>query len=565
MLRIYTKLPLYLSIVLSFFLNIEAQAEAWSQSSCRARCTANICQNNPDIKKLCQIKCQPTQIHETCRDMHQGISPIERLNGENENNNDDQPIPQPPSDAPSPTIYKQAATDGSYIPMTEEIPQRAQALEGKILKEASVPKIPGMVKKKGIIMENDTPILTNYGILMVLKKMGKINSNFDLKNISYEVIPFGHQIEVKERYLEGEEIYEEVIAIFTRGRTGTFSNQIFFVTIADKLLPTPDAPRNFVIKGVDWADRTPPNKIKSRMEPTPVKELQDIARVKQIIVPKLQEATKSVILPELHTSEDIGYYFDKKGNKNYIAIFETAQGEALFNLTHSFLNSINSGNTDTSLSDKWNEIMEEVGAALGKLHWVLASPEDQKNFLKDLNLAEFKTVVHGDFHFGNIFYDDARPSNKVAFIDVATMADSIYEPAPAAKDLYAFYVVTKYFHSFLDNLGVEGIKLFNEGYRHFAYGYAMAVAPAEQAERAKLQDIIYNQFKQWTGLVQNHYNDFMNSYQAWISQNVPPSVKDGDLYTDPINMMVEKVSRISTLSKPYIVNKVLQDPINSND
>jgi hypothetical protein len=165
MLRIYTKLPLFLLSILSMFVNFGAQAE-WTQLDCQEQCTLDICQKAHAKKIKCQQECHPLHLPIPCRD-RQGVTQDEEKLEQEENTNDYQAVPSQ-SGLPSVTKYNQPSLNYSPTIINKEISQRAQALEGKILKEARIPEIPDMVSKGGLYMEGATPILTTYGILIVL-------------------------------------------------------------------------------------------------------------------------------------------------------------------------------------------------------------------------------------------------------------------------------------------------------------------------------------------------------------------------------------------------------------
>ncbi len=528
--RVYSKLFHYLSIFLALFFKIEAQAVDWNEENCRGACTEAFCQESSSGRAMCKRNCPSAYLAESCL------------------------VPDAPAATPPITRYNKPYQVGT--PMGQEISERAQDLEGKILNEPRISEIPQINEEKGIALEGDVPILTTKGILMVLKKMGKIKSTFNPNNIlNNSLVADGDTVKVLEKR-EGSK--DKKIARISRSYTGSYSSQIFFVTLGKDLLPSPDAPRYFVIKGVDWApmfkdsgDKKGEN-IKFRDEPTPAKEVQDVTRVQQIIVPKLIAAA-SPYLPLVYTSEDVGYYFDETGNKNFVTVLETAEGQSLHEITETFVNSIY---TDTGAFEKWKEAMSHVGRALGTFHWLFASPQSRDKFSQHFDLNDLETVVHGDLHFSNIFYGDS----VVSFIDIASMADSLYKPKSVIKDLKIFYSFAKFRYPYVENLDLHGMGMFNEGFKAFAEGYAEAIAPDRKAELAK---VIYAQFKAWSISIQYSNIHSKISYWEWV-ERVRPGYEYNETNDSPLNMLAGKLEmekRNHSPNIPRIITNLVDDPI----
>lgn len=86
-----------------------------------------------------------------------------------------------------------------------------------------------------------------------------------------------------------------------------------------------------------------------------------------------------------------------------------------------------------------DQLMERIGRALGAFHYHMATPEEQQK-LQQPFYADFQTIVHGDFHKGNIFVGP----QGVTFIDNASMAESIIYPKSILIDIYRLFQTTTY-------------------------------------------------------------------------------------------------------------------------
>ena len=85
-----------------------------------------------------------------------------------------------------------------------------------------------------------------------------------------------------------------------------------------------------------------------------------------------------------------------------------------------------------------------------------------------LSYADFKTVIHGDFHRGNVFID----RDKVTLIDNATIGDSIITSKSPINDIYRFYGFT-----YIDGLWGLNPKQFQQvdnSFMNFIEGYVSA-------------------------------------------------------------------------------------------
>ena len=148
----------------------------------------------------------------------------------------------------------------------EEIKIKVEALKGKTLLDPVISGLPNFIDEGGVIKNN----LTIKGILKILQAGGKIKRDFvtseDLSshiklNLSVKT-PFGN---------------------VTRLETGFFSDQIYKITL-NPAAAVKASHSSFIIKSVKAALGPI---TKSRRQETPIKEIQDLKRVEQIILPKV--------------------------------------------------------------------------------------------------------------------------------------------------------------------------------------------------------------------------------------------------------------------------------------
>jgi len=240
---------------------------------------------------------------------------------------------------------------------------------------------------------------------------------------------------------------------------GYYSTRIYIVDVKETYRNTLES--LFVIKGLKNADQ-----VSGAEMNTPQKEMQGLAKVQQFIIPELKGTN-------VHIAETKGafWYYDKAElfgapmdlKKNYIVVLGIASGEAVDSLGKKYLQG--------EMTDKdWNDLMRNVGEAIGKVHFALATPETKRNLLNGIvNLAEFKTIIHGDLHLGNIFYD--TKTQEVTFIDVASMADTLREKVSPLRDISDICLSIKPY-----------IQKSPESPQSFVEGYASAFPEASQAD-----------------------------------------------------------------------------------
>lgn len=350
--------------------------------------------------------------------------------------------------------------------------------EKKVLINPEIRELLSFKNQGGVVQNNSETLLTIKGILIILETSGKIKPNIKIDKGLPGTIQLGNVINAN---------FGEI----ARLKTGFYSDQIYRVTLKPEFAANPEA-RSFVIKSVRWGGGKSPRAIRTRHQQTPVKEIQDLKRVEQIIFPTAIALKKNYpFFPTLAVAEDTFYYFNPLGEKQYIAVIPMALGDTAANILN-----------EATLFDDEKEIdltMERVGRALGEFHYHLATPEEQEK-LKNPSYASFQTIVHGDFHGGNIFVGP----QGVTFIDNASMADSINHPQSILVDIYRLFQTTNY--SFLSfTLPLLQFKHLKSGFIAFAKGYAQAFPPEIQG---KIEHFLMDTFKEIDLTIQNHFKDY---------------------------------------------------------
>lgn len=239
---------------------------------------------------------------------------------------------------------------------------------------------------------------------------------------------------------------------------GFYSTKIYIVSVQESYRNTPESV--FVIKGLKNAE-----KVSNAKMNTPQKEMQGLEKVQQFIVPQLKGTG-------VHIAETKGafWYYDQAQffgapldlKKNFVVVLGIAAGESVDSLGEKYLKG--------QMSDQqWDRVLKDVGEAIGKVHFALATPETKKSLSSgSVNVAALKTIIHEDLHGGNIFYDDK--THQVTLIDVASMADTLATQASPLRDISDFCSSTEPLN-----------KKNPTGMGSFVTGYVSAFPEASQA------------------------------------------------------------------------------------
>ncbi|HCI49156.1 MAG: hypothetical protein A2621_02280 [Alphaproteobacteria bacterium RIFCSPHIGHO2_01_FULL_41_14] len=152
-------------------------------------------------------------------------------------------------------------------------------------------------------------------------------------------------------------------------------------------------------------------------------------------------------LPQMTFAEDFYRYYDARGQEKFIVLLHSAKG-------HSLVEYLRLGNNPQTI-----QAFKKLGEVLGHF---------QKRFMGGQNclltggtdLGQCTTIVHGDFHPNNIFYD----GKFIYFIDTETMAQSLENRKSFMDDAVRFYALPMYAWRKNSKLYFPLYKVFLEAY-----------------------------------------------------------------------------------------------------
>jgi tRNA A-37 threonylcarbamoyl transferase component Bud32 len=287
--------------------------------------------------------------------------------------------------------------------------------------------------------------------------------------------------------------------IISRG--GFFSRQIYDVKISPLYAVDPNNTR-FIIKLIGWGNIKDSDKIKSRDQPTPIKEIQDLNLTKQELGATFKKLEReNPFFPKIALHNTTFYYFDTTGRKNYLTVLPIAQGISAKKLTENL----------TPSSTKLDDIMTKIGRALGEFHYNLAS-EEQKNNLSSTSLFNnFKTITHGDFHLGNVLID----MDTISFIDNASIAESLRDPQSPFIDIIRLYSIFLYLNN--PNKSTQIFSTIKHSFLSFIQGYIEAYPTNE---RELIRKSILNMLEKLDHLVKENALRIINN-QSVLGLSLP--------------------------------------------
>lgn len=412
-----------------------------------------------------------------------------------------------------------------------EIKRKAEALKGKILLDPIISELSNFIDDGGAINNN----LTIKGIFKILQTGGKIKRDFaTIEDLS-------HKIRLNKRI---ETPFGEVTPL----ETGFFSDQIYKVTLnpaaaADALHSS------FIIKSVK---ATLGAIAKNRKQETPIKEIQDLKRVEQIILPEVTDLkTKNPLFPTLAVPDKSYYYFDEDGLKHYITVIPLSAGKSVQQFLMDYLYYDDIQSVDA--------VMKKVGRALGEFHYNLASSETKQK-LDDgtLEYTDFKTIIHGDFHKGNVFVDQ----NEVTFIDNATIANSLITPRSSVIDIYRFYGFT--YNYILLQFDSYQFHQVNNSFVSFIDGYVSAFPMQIQDSFKNSLQVVFKEIdtavkERFEGYLTNKVVSILqvttnNPNLKWFLDFVFANVKQFEKGGGEKLMLAEKLFQTPTSGDVFVLN-----------
>lgn len=373
-----------------------------------------------------------------------------------------------------------------YIPHDAAIKTKAEAFQGKTLLNPKVAELPDFVDAGGTANN----LLTVGGIFKILQASGKIKQGFSVSEGLSRNVNLGAAFSTQ-------------FGKITRLPTGFYSEQIYKITL-NPAAAVDALPSSFIVKCVKWVGA---KTVKNRQRQTPIKEIQDLKRVEQIILPKvIQLKEKDPLFPTLAVPEHTFYYFDADHLKQYVAVLPLSSGRSVQSLMNdSFLLGDIQG---------FDEMIKKVGRALGAFHYRLAPPEEQQKLSSGaLPYKDFKTHIHGDFHNGNVFFDE----DGVTFIDNASIADSIINLKNPLADIYRFYTFMYGYGIF--SLSPQQYHDLENSFMSFTEGY-VAAFPAHIQESIKRS--LVAAFEDMHRSIKNQFGEYLAGKRV----NLPPIATD---------------------------------------
>ncbi|WP_029448967.1 hypothetical protein [Candidatus Odyssella thessalonicensis] len=290
---------------------------------------------------------------------------------------------------------------------------------------------------------------------------------------------------------------------------GAFSGQVFKAVLNNPANPFM-LPTAFVIKELKWNS----DKVRTRTTNTPMKELQDIEYIKASELLKFSSTDPASVYPDIKLPLQSFYFISPTpatlaaDQKTYVSIMPLAEGSELLDLVYEEIIE-----PDSLL--RLEEIMQRVGLALGSVHFGMALNQIKISMSNpQFDFSRFTTATHGDFHLGNIFFNET--THKVSFIDNASFANSLRAPADFMLDLYVFYLSLRN-----NTFDAPSSSAFNALITRFIRGYISAF-PAAARKGLKtyitnlLRTLNYNQFIELT--------DYYNHIKAGLDGSPEPSI-----------------------------------------
>lgn len=140
------------------------------------------------------------------------------------------------------------------------------------------------------------------------------------------------------------------------------------------------------------------------------------------------------------TTDLVNFKISHAKKEIYFSLLESAKGKPLSGWIKQYGEALTKNEASLPALQKTMEKMfYNIGYQLSKLHQYLSVRIDKKHTTR--NLLK-NTIIHGDFHANNIFYDDK--DQTVYLIDNESMANSIKKTLPGTHELAYLYALTTF-------------------------------------------------------------------------------------------------------------------------
>lgn len=208
-----------------------------------------------------------------------------------------------------------------------------------------------------------------------------------------------------------------------------------------------------------------------------LREIEQFPGIKALITPKKVEGLPSIALP-------FAYFSYANGGMHYIAAMPAAKGKPLSSIIVEFRD-----NQSPQNQEKLARAFKILGREISAFH---------KQFMKknDTNTILGKTVVHGDFHFFNIFYDEI--GGHFTLIDNESMIRSMNNGVSPSVDIMTLFMMPfttdSGFTHFKDLIKGINIKTWCDiVVKNFVTGYLEPYKPTERKQVLQELKKIFNE------------------------------------------------------------------------
>ena len=188
--------------------------------------------------------------------------------------------------------------------------------------------------------------------------------------------------------------------------------------------------------------------------------------MKELVAPNVVAGLPSIALP-------FAYFSYANGGMHYIAAMPAAKGKPLTAVMIDFRDNPSPQNTE-----RLGRAFRILGKELSAFHKRFMKPEEGRIL--------GNTIIHGDFHPFNIFYDEI--AGHFTFIDAESMSRSLHHPTNPVADILELFVVPftinkNEFQNFRDLIkGVDLKTWWNVTLKNFLLGYIEPYAPTQRKQ-----------------------------------------------------------------------------------
>ncbi len=163
---------------------------------------------------------------------------------------------------------------------------------------------------------------------------------------------------------------------------------------------------------------------------SPLKEIKNLAIVKKSNL--ISNKIKDLVITDMVFAAS----YLSGSSRQYIVLVEAAKGKSLRDLIKDAAKFADYDIKNATEHKKYIDSLEKIRKAYRKFGEVTADLHIS-NQERCSNKILCNTIIHGDLHYENVFYDES--SNKIYLIDNESFANSIIKKANPANDLTRFY------------------------------------------------------------------------------------------------------------------------------